>query len=43
LAARGFGEIIAAARGGGKVRFLIEAVIIVAVLYVAVRFFRQRG
>ena len=31
------------AQEGCKMRLLIEAVILVAVLYVAVRFFRKRG
>ena len=30
-------------RGGGKMKVLIEAVIIVAVIYIAVRMFRRRG
>jgi hypothetical protein len=43
LVAGGIGEIIWAALGGGKMKLLVEAVIIVIVLFVAVRFFRKRG
>jgi ABC-type proline/glycine betaine transport system permease subunit len=43
LAAGGIGEIIWAALGGSKMKLLVEAVIIVIVLYIAVRVFRKRG